>query len=443
MSAPPTPPAEMPLFKDSRFKPMSTPCERADSYRPGGFHPVNLGDVLGQRYRVIRKLGYGSFGTVWLAIDLTRLSSYIALKIYAANVDSANELSIHQYLSANCQRDANSKFVLLLSDYFTLQGPNGKHICFVTKPMGPSISTFLNASFEEYDPLNPPTRRFSTSRNKHILKSILSGLKFLHDNNVTHGDLQLGNVLLPPRDLSTLQQSELEQNESNSQLDPLVRKDGKADRWSPKYLVVPEPLDAADVPQDEEVIKLIDLGGAFYSNNPPASVVTPLGLRAPETILQDKISPAIDIWSFGCIMFGLLTDNVLFELFTFSGERNTIDDDHLLQLSEIIGPLPEDMLAKWPRRGLYFGSGGNRLNTSPFDFDDSPFGQAKRARSKGRRDPPVPLTSLEDKFHEYRLSDVDAAEANEIASLLRDILHIDPLQRPTAAQLLERPWFRD
>jgi non-specific serine/threonine protein kinase len=116
----------------------------------------------------------------------------MALKIYAANVDASSELSIQQHLRARCQGDSNSRFVLLPSDYFELQGPNGKHLCLVTEPMGPSIATLLNAPFDDFDPLKPPTRRFSSLRNKRILKRILSGLKFLHGNNVVHGDLQLG-----------------------------------------------------------------------------------------------------------------------------------------------------------------------------------------------------------------------------------------------------------
>ena len=69
MSALSTPRSDMSPLEGLKFKPMSTPCERADSYRPGGFHPIHFQDVLHRRYRVIRKLGYGSFATVWLAVD--------------------------------------------------------------------------------------------------------------------------------------------------------------------------------------------------------------------------------------------------------------------------------------------------------------------------------------------------------------------------------------
>ena len=34
-------------------------------YRPGGFHPVDLGDTLkDSRYQIQHKLGYGGFSTV-------------------------------------------------------------------------------------------------------------------------------------------------------------------------------------------------------------------------------------------------------------------------------------------------------------------------------------------------------------------------------------------
>lgn len=49
---------------------MSTPCEWIEDYRPGSYHPVHLKDRFKNgQYLVIRKLGVGSFSTVWLVID--------------------------------------------------------------------------------------------------------------------------------------------------------------------------------------------------------------------------------------------------------------------------------------------------------------------------------------------------------------------------------------
>lgn len=45
--------------------------EKLESYRPGGYHPVTLGDTFkDDRYEVVHKLGWGGFSTVWLARDL-------------------------------------------------------------------------------------------------------------------------------------------------------------------------------------------------------------------------------------------------------------------------------------------------------------------------------------------------------------------------------------
>ena len=36
----------------------------------GGYHPVQIGDILNRRYQVVSKLGWGYFSTVWLCQDL-------------------------------------------------------------------------------------------------------------------------------------------------------------------------------------------------------------------------------------------------------------------------------------------------------------------------------------------------------------------------------------
>ena len=45
-------------------------AEPLHRYRAGGYHPVRLGDLLEDgRYKVLRKLGWGGYSTVWAARD--------------------------------------------------------------------------------------------------------------------------------------------------------------------------------------------------------------------------------------------------------------------------------------------------------------------------------------------------------------------------------------
>ncbi|KAM3065210.1 hypothetical protein ACMFMF_011337 [Clarireedia jacksonii] len=109
-SPPPTPSRLRPTRRSEyRFVASTAPTESLEGYRPGGFHPVNIGDRFKDgRYRVLRKLGYGSFSTFWLAKDdqgipqgrvfrscTQKAECYVALKVLTADLTvSENETSV-------------------------------------------------------------------------------------------------------------------------------------------------------------------------------------------------------------------------------------------------------------------------------------------------------------------------------------------------------------
>ncbi|KAJ0312468.1 hypothetical protein COL516b_001552 [Colletotrichum fioriniae] len=321
------------------------------------------------------------------------------------------------------------------------------------------MSSVLNAPAEIYDPRHPPVRRFAKDKTKRILRHVLSGLRFLHENDIVHGDLQSGNILFALRDLTHFERQVLKQAEDSTNIDHLQRIDGKPDKWAPKYLAVSEPLSEFALTGQDEVTKLSDLGG----DDPPRSVVTPVSLRAPEAILDEAFGTGIDIWSFGCLTYELITGVALFELPPFGLSDNGVKDEHLIQLTDIIGSLPENLSAKWPNAIKYYGSDGDRLDARPMDFEEdfSEDGNSEHSLSDGgadkfgdgaddmevfefdagERGPPQLHETLEQLIKAHKAEDVDDDEEKQIIAMLRSIFQYDPSHRPSAAALLENTWL--
>lgn len=44
--------------------------ENPVDYQPGGYHPVYIGEVYNGRYKVLNKIGWGMYSTVWIVEDL-------------------------------------------------------------------------------------------------------------------------------------------------------------------------------------------------------------------------------------------------------------------------------------------------------------------------------------------------------------------------------------
>jgi serine/threonine-protein kinase SRPK3 len=143
--------------------------EDVEHYRPNGFHPVALGDVYVERYRILHKLGCGGFSTVWLARDLQRPRN-VALKVLSAEA-SENEVRTLKYLRSTANPHRN---ICDLEDEFVIDGPNGRHQCLVMPACGPSIK-------------KAPLDTLAEVALRSIIRQIADGLSHLHTSGVCHG----------------------------------------------------------------------------------------------------------------------------------------------------------------------------------------------------------------------------------------------------------------
>ncbi|KAF5027023.1 hypothetical protein F66182_899 [Fusarium sp. NRRL 66182] len=448
MSSPPPAPSSKDPWEDEdfRFETNGTACEWGEAYHPGGYHPVHLGDIIQHRYRIIRKLGWGQFSTVWLAAD-SKINRYVSLKITLADQthDLSKEVKLYRsHLEPGC------KYLISLFNVIEIGGPNGKHNGLVFEVMGPNLTALLQQR-PEFQIGQPWERRFTKSFTKKALLDTVHALHFLHERGVVHGDLHMGNILSCIDQLQVTSESESELQQPLSDARPLKRRDGKDDLWAPSYLLEPRPLDNYFSYNAQPLVKLADLGGAFAAAEPisGAASVTPVALRAPETILGGSLGEGIDIWCFGCLIFEMITGRSLFVgVQSLEGEPydEISNDEHLIQLWEVIGPLHRPLLDKWHRADQYYGPNGERLN---MESEEKQYGSSDkesigddggsgveldlglnddlteepstptRSSSHLSLASPGNFLSLEDQFKEEKPSGIDEAEEKDILHLLR------------------------
>jgi serine/threonine protein kinase len=170
---------------------------------------------------------------------------------------------------------------------------------------------------------------------------------------------------------------------------------------------------------------------AFPFSQPPERCETPMALRAPELVLGTAFDHRVDVWSFGCLLYEFLTGTPLFTVSSWAGiPQHENDDDHLLQMMDILGKLPSDLADKWARRARYVGPGGEIIRTDVSEEEDPESSELVFG--------PSLETLLEDLPDEIR-----DEERRVILGLLKRCLAYDREQRPTATELLQEPWFQD
>lgn len=159
-------------------------AEPLHRYKSGGYHPIHLGDCLNQgRYRILHKLGWGGYSTVWAAKD-QKLDIYVAVKISVSEIhhhQMDRYLEIMRRITRSSSTHLGAGSVVQMLEHFQLQGPNGTHECLVLELLGPSIPDVLDVRFKH--------DRLPAKLAKRVAREALLGLDYLHQHGIGHGGM--------------------------------------------------------------------------------------------------------------------------------------------------------------------------------------------------------------------------------------------------------------
>lgn len=155
--------------------------EDPSKYRPRGYHPISMGDVVADKYTIVHKLGYGGWSTIWLARD-AMLGRYVAIKIALADsgsreVETLRELNSPSAATIAATHRGQSAIPGVLDD-FTIRGPNGTHNAIVTRPTMVSVAKAKDGS---------DLRVFQLPVARAIAAQLAQAVAYVHSREIVHG----------------------------------------------------------------------------------------------------------------------------------------------------------------------------------------------------------------------------------------------------------------
>lgn len=426
-------PAMQMVFPDQESDYDSSESEDEEDYRVGGYHPVEIGDTFNEgRYRVLQKLGWGHFSTVWLCYDSVG-NRHCAVKVQKSDPHYAeaarDEIKLLNALHSNHSKMNSSEQVVELLDYFEHHGPNGLHVCLAFEVLSKSLLSLV----KRFNYRGVPVKFI-----KLISRQILQGLVYSHEDcKIIHTDLKPENILFTvhKNEKRTLTNMALE---AAAEMDKRehIQKERRAARrrdLSVGSETNPEGSDSSeDDPDLHDVgtnyepspelafasgkVKIVDYGNACWEHKHFTDDIQTRQYRAPEVLLGSGYSSKADIWSLACLIFELATGDFLYD--PHSGKDYDRDEDHLALMMELLGPLPSHMIAKGMYSHQFYNKRGDLLHIKRLNF-----------------------WSLRDVLREkYKLP---PESADGISSFLLPMLYYDPDKRVSSRQALRHPFIND
>lgn len=233
----------------------------------GGVHLDLVDTVLADRYRVVKKLGEGGMGTVYLA-EHTTINKRLAIKVLSPEFSHKQDLVDRFLQEARAASMIDQENVVEITDFGSTPGGS---VFFVME--------FLNG--EDLSDTIKKTGPLPWHRVKPIMLQIVEALKCAHEAGIVHRDMKPDNCFRIKRG------------------------------------------------SNEDFIKVLDFGIAKVTSDEGeggGKNLTRTGMifgtpeyMSPEQAKGEKVDHRVDVYALGIILYELLTGRVPFTADTFMG----------------------------------------------------------------------------------------------------------------------------
>lgn len=144
-----------------------------------------------------------------------------------------------------------------------------------------------------------------------------------------------------PTDDMNIKQDELSLSDHNDNDDDAYTEDDgyTAPKTYDSNPSSPKKAHELDAEYTSCFVKIVDLGNACWTHRHFTEDIQTRQYRCPEVIIGCSYDTPSDIWSIGCIVFELLTGDMLFD--PQAGTSWSRDEDHLALMVELLGYFPK------------------------------------------------------------------------------------------------------
>lgn len=384
--------------------------------------------ILG-KYHLVYLIASSSTSNVWLSYN-NETKEFDAIKILHPKYykDGKYEVGIMKRMS-------KSSKLLRLKTYFTKKEKGDTYLCMVYELYCGSLDDFIRkGDYKE---------GFRIDVVKTIFRQIVEGLRLLHKKDkIVHCDMKTDNILVRGHNERSKRIIELYKNmdfekmykkekehvwkemgNNVKDINKMTKKLKATCKLNVHRLMmtnIEDTIEKENVDKnkfDKSIlnnisVSIADFGSSCTDDETYDDDFGTVYYRAPEIILRGETTSKVDIWALGCILYELVTGDIMFN--PNKDRYYTRDQYHLRDMYELCGDFPESFIKKTRRKKEFF----NKKNKLSYVDQDE-----------------ITKINFDELYPNVK------SDRIHLLDLTKKLLSLDPKKRPCCSDILSHPFL--